>query len=88
MRFFVYILYSYSSQKTYVGFTDDIDRRVFQHNNQVKKTFTSSYRPWVIINTEVYENKSEAIAREKWYKSGVGREHKRAILSQYLKSDN
>jgi GIY-YIG catalytic domain len=39
--FSVYILYSASSGKTYVGFTKDFDRRVMEHNFTEEKGFTS-----------------------------------------------
>jgi putative endonuclease len=31
------------------------------------------YRPWKLIHTEVFDTKAEAMQREKWFKSGVGR---------------
>jgi putative endonuclease len=35
--------------------------------------FTFKYRPWKLIYTEVFQNKSEALKREKWLKTGIGR---------------
>jgi putative endonuclease len=82
--FKIYILYSVSSEKTYVGYTNDMERRLWEHNNHPQKSFTSRYRPWIVIYTEEFESKKEAMTREKWFKSGVGRENKKIILAKYL----
>jgi predicted GIY-YIG superfamily endonuclease len=37
-----------------------------------------------VIYTEEFESKKEAMTREKWFKSGVGREYKKIILAKYL----
>ena len=70
----VYILYSPSSGKTYTGYTNDADRRLLEHNVTEVKGFTLRYRPWVLIYTENFDNKQEAMLREKFLKSGQGRE--------------
>ena len=47
--YFVYILYSESADKFYVGYTSDINLRLKQHNEQMNfNTFTAKYRPWKI----------------------------------------
>ena len=46
--FFVYILYSESADKYYIGSTDDVSRRLEEHNSVDKNTYTSRYRPWVL----------------------------------------
>ena len=80
----VYILYSLSSGKTYTGFSDDVKRRLFEHNVSEKKGYTLRYRPWLLIHEEVYMTKVEAMARERYLKSGRGREEVKRILSKYL----
>jgi putative endonuclease len=82
--FTVYILFSSSHTKTYVGYTNDLERRLWEHNNHPQKSFTSKYRPWVVIHTEEFQSKKSAMTREKWFKTGVGREYKNLIISQYL----
>jgi putative endonuclease len=71
--FIVYILYSREHGKTYVGYTSDLEQRLRSHNELGKRGWTIKYRPWELIHTEEYENKSEAIKRERWLKSGFGR---------------
>lgn len=69
MPFFIYILYSPSSQLHYVGYTDNIDRRLKQHNNSNLNTFTSKHRPWEIKTLfEVNGDKSDAIKIERFIK--------------------
>jgi putative endonuclease len=87
MKFFVYILYSNSHNKSYVGFTSNMDERLIFHNNsENKKSYTYDFRPWIVIYTEEFETIEKAMLREKWFKSGVGRELKAKIISDYLKS--
>ena len=61
----VYILYSKSGAKTYVGYTNDIVRRISEHNVTESTGFTLRYRPWILVRTEDYQTKSEAMVREK-----------------------
>jgi putative endonuclease len=44
--FYIYILYSPSSDKYYVGYSNDYERRLIEHNSSPKNTFTSKHRPW------------------------------------------
>ena len=46
--FYLYILYSASSNKYYVGYTNDPERRLFEHNNGKRPTYTSKHRPWIL----------------------------------------
>ena len=48
--------------------------RFKSHNELSNKGWTRSFRPWLVIYNEVYDQKSEAIKREKSLKSGKGRE--------------
>jgi putative endonuclease len=75
MEFVVYILYSKKFDKTYVGFTNSIIQRFYSHNFHATKGYTIKYRPWEVVYVEFFDNKSEAIKRETWLKSGIGREY-------------
>ena len=81
--FYVYILLSERSKKTYVGQTEDLQRRIREHNtpdHNIAK-FTSKHAgPWVLIHREEFQTRGEAMKREKWFKSGVGREWIKANL--------
>jgi putative endonuclease len=74
MEYIVYILFSEKYNKTYVGFTSSLVERFKSHNELATKGYTIKYRPWMVIHIEVYQSKNEAMNREKWFKSGVGRD--------------
>ena len=70
--FKVYVLFSVTHYKIYIGYTSDLDKRFISHNEK-GRGWTAKFRPWEIIHTEMYSTKAEAIAREKALKSGQGR---------------
>jgi len=82
MEFVVYLLYSKNFDKTYVGFTSSIIQRFYSHNFLAKKGYTLQYRPWTVVYIEFYQTKSEALSREKWFKSGIGREYIKDLKRQ------
>ena len=85
MNYYVYILYSFSHSKSYVGSTSDLENRLVLHNtSDNKKSYTYNFRPWIIAHHEKFETKHHALLREKWFKTGVGREYKTKILKTFL----
>ena len=78
--FIVYVLYSQTFDKIYIGFTSNLEERIKSHNELGKKGWTVAFRPWQIIHTEVFENKADAMKREKELKGGKGREWVRKTL--------
>ena len=70
--FTVYILLSEKDNKRYIGFTDNIERRLLEHNSG-KVISTKNRRPLKLIYSEEYENKSEAMKREKEIKNKKGK---------------
>jgi len=70
--FIVYVLRSEKDNKRYVGFTENLTRRLFEHNSGLV-TSTKNRRPFKLIYTEQFENKQEAMKREKFFKSHQGR---------------
>ena len=73
MEFIVYILYSEKFDKTYVGYTSSLIERFKSHNRLSKTGYTTKFRPWIVAYVEIYNTKQEAMAREKWFKSGIDR---------------
>ncbi|EAZ83018.1 GIY-YIG nuclease family protein [Algoriphagus machipongonensis] len=73
-EFVVYVLFSKSSGRTYTGMTSDLITRFHFHNYKSTKGFTVRYRPWKVLHVEFFQNKKEALIREKELKSGKGRE--------------
>jgi len=70
--FSVYVLWSEKLNKRYVGSSDDLERRVKQHNRGASR-FTSGGIPWKVVHSEEFSTKREARIRELFLKSGVGR---------------
>ncbi|HMN48291.1 MAG TPA: GIY-YIG nuclease family protein [Ignavibacteriaceae bacterium] len=70
--YYVYVLYSKKLEKRYVGSTENVERRIDEHNRG-KNRFTKGGMPWIKIHLEEYASRSEAMKREKYLKSGVGR---------------
>ena len=60
---YVYILYSSSLEKFYVGSTDNVERRIDQHNSG-RSNFSSKGIPWKLITRIECKNRSEAMGLE------------------------
>ncbi|HEY1020065.1 MAG TPA: GIY-YIG nuclease family protein, partial [Sediminibacterium sp.] len=58
----VYILYSPSHHRIYVGYTSNLEQRLLSHNELGKKGWTNRFRPWILVHTEEYNTKSEAMS--------------------------
>ena len=70
--FYTYVLKSIKDKKLYIGFTEDIDKRLKEHNSgNVKSTLVR--RPLKLVYLEACLNKDKAIKREKYFKTGFGR---------------
>lgn len=67
MANFVYVLGCRSKDRhlTYVGWTTDLDRRLMQHNSGLGARFTRG-RAWVLLHTEKFRTRRQAMSRE-WY---------------------
>ena len=72
-EYVVYILYSSEHDKTYIGFTSSLINRFRSHNELSKRGWTIKYRPWRVVHVEFFTTKSEAMQREHFLKTGVGR---------------
>ncbi|HSD98068.1 MAG TPA: GIY-YIG nuclease family protein [Patescibacteria group bacterium] len=77
--FSVYVLKSLANGRLYTGSTNNVERRLREHNAGQTK-YTRSTRPFVLIYQEVYDTKVEAIRRERFLKTGKGRELLKQIL--------
>jgi putative endonuclease len=72
--YFVYVIYSDAHRVKYTGYTSDIELRLYQHNNGLLGKYTKGKGPWRIIYLEEAASIELALKREKYLKSGVGRE--------------
>ncbi len=74
MKYYVYIIKSEEGLH-YTGFTEDIAKRLIEHNEKKLSFWTKRGTNWNLIYKEEFEDKTEALMREKWLKTGVGREY-------------
>ena len=83
MYYFVYILFSDSLNRYYIGSTKDIAKRIEVHlwNHQ---GFTSKAKDWQLRYQEVFETKTEALAREKHIKRWKSRKMIEKLISNNL----
>jgi len=65
MASYVYILASRINGTLYIGVTSDLVKRVYQHKEKTFEGFTSKYNVNRLVYFEIYEDITEAIAREK-----------------------
>jgi putative endonuclease len=82
MIYSVYVLRSQNHPRFYIGMTTNFERRLRQHNSGHTKS-TRAYKPWVLVIIEEYDDAVTAREREKYLKSGVGREY---IITQWTRS--
>ena len=77
--YYVYVLVSEFRNYIYVGMTDNVERRIAFHNAGYNKT-TKAYRPFGVLLIEEFSSRVEARDREKYLKSGVGKEFIKRLL--------
>jgi putative endonuclease len=80
MCYFIYAIKSRVDNRLYIGFTKDLERRIMEHN-QGKTKSTKGFRPWDLIYNESAQTRLEARKREKYLKSGCGKEF---LKNKYL----
>ena len=78
--FFVYVLGSETTGRHYVGFASDVVQRLGQHNSGITQS-TRNRGPWKLVYQETLQTRSAAMRRERYLKSGQGREELKRILA-------
>jgi len=83
--YYVYILFSHKLNKKYIGSTNDLKNRLKEHNAG-RTPFTIKGIPWKLIYYQCFINKIDALAEEKFLKSGKGRERLKFLLENTVVS--
>jgi putative endonuclease len=65
--YYVYILQSLVDDSYYIGYTESIEKRLYEHNNGLSK-YTSGKMPWSLVYSEAFDSKTVALKREKFLK--------------------
>ena len=81
--FYTYILLSLKDNKWYTGYSNDLKKRFEQHNKGLVYA-SSKRRPFKLIYYEACINKHDAMARELYLKSGMGKRYIKNRLKFYL----
>ncbi len=81
--YYVYVLQSKKSNLWYTGFTNDLRKRFKEHNNNVIG-WTKNRGPFELFYYEASRNKQDAMSREKYLKSGMGKRYLRNRLKRSL----
>ncbi|MCX6353199.1 MAG: GIY-YIG nuclease family protein [Bacteroidetes bacterium] len=79
--YYLYILYSEPSDLYYVGYTNDFERRLMEHNTSDRNTFTSKHRPWILAaSLSISDNEAEAMRIEKFIKKQKSRKFLESLI--------
>lgn len=81
--YYVYVLLSQKDNNFYIGFTENIDQRLDEHNVG-KNVSTKLRRPFKLIYCEGHTSKSDALRREKYFKTTKGKTTLKQILKDAL----
>ena len=81
--FYVYVIRSRKSGRLYTGSTNDLRKRLKQHN-EGKSTWTKYRGPWEIIYYEASLNEEDVRSREKYLKTGMGKRYLKNRLKRFL----
>jgi putative endonuclease len=76
--YLVYALRSITENYMYVGMTENVERRLLEHNRGNVRS-TRPHRPFRVIYTEMQPTRIAARLREKYWKSGTGKEQLKLI---------
>ncbi|MBI2670192.1 MAG: GIY-YIG nuclease family protein [Candidatus Yanofskybacteria bacterium] len=83
--FTVYLLENQNDKSWYIGQTDNLKRRIEEHNiKQGGRTTRIKSGEWKLIYAEAYLDRRDAVGREKFLKSGSGRTYLKKQLRNYL----
>jgi len=80
---YVYVLRSLKNRGLYIGFTDDLRKRLQEHNRGLNSS-TKAYLPWQLIFYEAYRNKEDAKRRESYLKTNQGSRLLKRMLKEYF----
>jgi len=83
IMYYIYVLKSKRDNKLYIGYTNNLKRRLKEHNDGLV-AITKHRKPFKLIFYEAFSNQQDATAREKFLKTGWGRRHLQKALKNYF----
>lgn len=81
--FYVYVLLSKKSGMFYTGFTSDLRKRLTEHQAG-RSTYTKGRGPYKLVYYEACVNSEDAMAREKYLKTGMGKRYLKNRVKRFL----
>jgi len=81
--YYVYVIQSQEDKRFYTGFTGDLQNR-FREHNAGRVSSTKGRGPFELIYYEACQNEQDALAREKYLKSGMGKRYLKNRLKRFL----
>lgn len=81
--FYIYCLESEKFEELYFGYTNDLKRRIKEHNQKLNFS-TRRYAPWKLIYYEACINEGDARRREGYLKTSQGQRMLKARLKEYF----
>jgi len=81
---YIYVLLSEKDHKFYIGYTNNIERRLKEHENG--EVASTKWRlPVKLIYYEMHLNQKDALRREDYFKTTAGKRTLKIMLKEYLK---
>jgi len=80
MQYNLYIIYSIKLDRYYIGHTEDLEKRIIQHNTGMS-AYTSKANDWVLKYVERYETREKARSREMEIKKKKSRKYIEWLIS-------
>lgn len=80
----IYILFSMKDENLYIGYTTNLTRRLTEHFKGLSKS-TAPRRPFRLLFCEYYLSKTDALRREKYFKTTAGKKTLKLMLRESLK---
>jgi putative endonuclease len=71
LKYWLYVLRSLPSGKSYIGIAAEVAKRLGEHNSKNGR-WTSSYKPWELVAAEEFPDRAAAARRERFLKSRAG----------------
>ncbi|MFC1598474.1 GIY-YIG nuclease family protein [Patescibacteria group bacterium] len=87
MQFYVYVLLSNQDNNFYIGYTKNLKRRIEEHQNGSVQS-TKNRLPMMLVYYETCLDNNDAIKRERYLKSGMGKRFLKNRIKNYLRGIN
>ncbi len=78
--YYAYVLKSIKDGTHYYGSAENPESRLENYHNKGFELYTKTKIPWELVYKEAFPTRAEAMKREKFFKSGKGREYLKKMI--------